>query len=217
MRIQDVASGAARYSGDFLRTWFELAQNRDALEESSQKFLPLAQKLIVERLDFLSLIPHALDWLVNRENELAECGKEGFADFLEEKATWEDLQKRIIEKYGRDDLTLNVLLQEFDLSEKSAPVPPDAVRCLTIHTAKGMEFEHVYLVGLVEDQLPSFQAIKKGDTSKEMQEERRNCFVAITRCRSTLTLTYANEYFGWGKQPSRFLREMELLNSPENL
>jgi DNA helicase-2/ATP-dependent DNA helicase PcrA len=66
-------------------------------------------------------------------------------------------------------------------------------------------------VGLAEDELPSFQSIKKGDESREMQEERRNCFVAITRAQDTLTLTYAGKYFGWPKKPSRFLREMELL------
>jgi ATP-dependent DNA helicase UvrD/PcrA len=104
-----------------------------------------------------------------------------------------------------------VFLQELDLVEKSPPIPPDAVRCLTIHSAKGLEWEHVYIAGLAEDQLPSFQSIKKGDHSIEMQEERRNCFVAITRAQTSLTLSYARRYSGWPKQPSRFLREMELL------
>ncbi len=97
--------------------------------------------------------------------------------------------------------------------EKSPPIPPDAVRCLTIHSAKGLEWDHVYIVGLADDQLPSYQSIKKGESSREMQEERRNCFVAITRARKSLTLTYAARYFGWGKNPSRFLSEMEVLSS----
>ncbi len=71
-----------------------------------------------------------------------------------------------------------------------------------------MEFAHVYLMGLVEDQLPSWAAVKKGDDSIEMQEERRNCFVAITRVEESFTLTYSSEVFGWKKQPSRFLKEM---------
>jgi DNA helicase-2/ATP-dependent DNA helicase PcrA len=71
-----------------------------------------------------------------------------------------------------------------------------------------MEFQHVLLIGLVEDELPSYHARKKGDVSDEMREERRNCFVAITRAEETLTLTYAGKYFGWPKEPSRFLREM---------
>jgi DNA helicase-2/ATP-dependent DNA helicase PcrA len=81
---------------------------------------------------------------------------------------------------------------------------------MTIHAAKGKEFDHVYLMGLAEDMIPSFQSKKKGEFSPEMEEERRNCFVAITRAKQTLTLSFADEYFGWTKQPSRFLREMAL-------
>ena len=73
------------------------------------------------------------------------------------------------------------------------------------------EFEYVYLMGLVEDELPSFQSKRKGDRSPEMEEERRNCFVAITRTIKTLTLSYAERYRGWPKGPSRFLYEMGLL------
>jgi len=52
---------------------------------------------------------------------------------------------------------------------------------------------------------------QKGDKSPELEEERRNCFVAITRTIRTLTLSYAERYRGWQKQPSRFLYEMGLL------
>ena len=74
--------------------------------------------------------------------------------------------------------------------------------------AKGKEFQHVYLTGLAEEQLPSYQAVQGGPSA--MEEERRNCFVAITRVQCSLTLTHADSYFGWSKQPSRFLAEMEL-------
>ncbi len=82
---------------------------------------------------------------------------------------------------------------------------------MTIHGAKGKEFAHVYLMGLIDDELPSFQSKKKGDDSPEMEEERRNCFVAITRTMETLTLSFSEEYKGWHKKPSRFLFEMGLL------
>jgi ATP-dependent DNA helicase UvrD/PcrA len=168
-------------------------------------------RLIVERLDFLNFITSAFEWIGQQESKLAGQNPEGYADYADDKTSWEELQKATIEKFGREELTLNTMLQEFDLSEKSPPIPPDAVKCLTIHTAKGMEFHHVFLVGLAEDQLPSFQSSKKGGTSREMQEERRNCFVAITRTQESLTLTYADSYFGWNKEPSRFLREMGLV------
>lgn len=131
-----------------------------------------------------------------------------FDEYADEKATWHQLVAEIAAQYGRQEVTLHLLLQELDLRSK-APVPPkDAVPCFTIHASKGMEFDHVYLVGLVEDQLPSWAAVKKGDESREMQEERRNCFVAITRAQETLSLTYSDRVQGWVKQPSRFLAEM---------
>jgi DNA helicase-2/ATP-dependent DNA helicase PcrA len=100
-----------------------------------------------------------------------------------------------------------------DLMPKQAPAPANAVRCYTIHTAKGMEFDNVYVLGMAEDILPSYQSLKKGAQSEELQEERRNCFVAITRTRRCLTLTRSQSYFGYPKQPSRFLSEMGLATS----
>ena len=60
---------------------------------------------------------------------------------------------------------------------------------MTVHAAKGLEFEHVYLIGMAQEVFPFFRALKKGPTSQEMEEERRSCFVAITRARKTLTMT----------------------------
>lgn len=210
LQVADLIASAPQFSGDYLRSWFESVKTRAAIDPPTRALLDRGQRLLVERMDFLTLIQEALTWLDSKNAQLGSRNEEGFADFSDEKAIWGELQTRTLDKYGREDLTLHTLLQEFDLSEKSPPIPADAVRCLTIHSAKGMEFGHVYLVGLAEDQLPSFQAIKRGDASLEMQEERRNCFVAITRTQRTLTLTYSDEYFGWSKQPSRFLREMEV-------
>ena len=134
------------------------------------------------------------------------------SEYLEEQSTWSDLVDEVIGEFGREQVTLNVLLQGLDLRAKTSSQPEHAIPCYTIHASKGGEFHHVYLVGLVEDQLPSWQAINKGDTSRELQEERRNCFVAITRVQDSLTLTYSQEVFGRTKQPSRFLREMELVD-----
>ena len=209
-QVADVVAAAPQSNGDYLRSWLGIVTTHAGLEPDTQTFLTRTQSQLMERSDFLGVVHAALAWFAVKDQELDGRNGEGFTDFNDEKAIWEELQGRTVAKYGREDLTLNTLLQEFDLSEKSAPVPPDAVRCLTIHSAKGMEFEHVYLAGLAEEQLPSYQAIKKGDASREMQEERRNCFVAITRAQLTLTLSFANQYFGWQKRPSRFLREMEM-------
>ncbi|WP_292420921.1 3'-5' exonuclease, partial [Methanoregula sp.] len=59
-------------------------------------------------------------------------------------------------------------------------------------------------------EFPSYQAVKKGPLSREMEEERRSCFVAITRVQETLCLSYAKKYNGYKKVPSRFIEEMGL-------
>ena len=101
--------------------------------------------------DWFSGLP---DLLPRSRDEMSEYGKE--------KETWQSLVNEITGEFGREHVTLNVLLQGLDLRSKAPKVPKDAVRCNTIHSSKGMEFDHVYLVGLVEDQLPSWAAKKKG-------------------------------------------------------
>ena len=85
----------------------------------------------------------------------------------------------------------------------------DAVVMMTMHTAKGLEFPDVYLVGLEDGLFPGMRAI--GD-NEEMEEERRLCYVAITRAMQRLTISYARQRMLYGRTnaalPSRFLREI---------
>lgn len=89
------------------------------------------------------------------------------------------------------------------------PIPSGAfVQLMTIHSAKGKEFDEVYIVGMAEGVLPDYRA---SDGSAQMEEERRSCFVAITRARHRLTLTYPQTGIrGHLQQASRFLVEMGL-------
>ena len=142
---------------------------------------------------------------------LREEGSESFADYQSERDVWRSILRDLGGEADAYAMSLGQFLQELALANKSPEAPSSAVRCLTIHASKGMEFKHVFLIGMAEDNLPSFQSKKTGDDSREMQEERRNCFVAITRTIETLTLTYAAKYNGWSKSPSRFLHEMGLV------
>lgn len=85
----------------------------------------------------------------------------------------------------------------------------DSVVLMTLHAAKGLEFPIVFLCGMEEDVFPHFRS---RDNDGEMQEERRLCYVGITRARQKLFLTYARRrtVFGQTKyqRPSRFLREI---------
>lgn len=135
------------------------------------------------------------------------------SDVADDKAAWDACMKEIRAEAG-GDLGLDELLQGLALRSKEPPRGTDCVSLLTIHAAKGLEFDFVYVVGLAESVMPSWQSVGKGDASPEMEEERRSCFVAITRTRKRLTISYSRKYRGWEKKPSRFLSEMQLGQAP---
>ena len=94
------------------------------------------------------------------------------------------------------------------LEQQAEEDDSDRVQLLTMHASKGLEFPHVYLMGLEEDLLPHRNAIEVGT----VEEERRLAYVGITRARRTLTLTLARQRKAYGElmdcQPSRFLDEL---------
>lgn len=215
---RDIIAASSALGGDLFRSFLEEALARRASMDAACTALLLgpAQDL-ADRMAYQEFSRAAFSWFEQvRESSAAtntETGAEVFLDYEEEKTVWNDLCAGIARKHSTDDPSLNLLLQEIDLSPKQPPAPPNAVRCYTIHTAKGMEFNDVYLIGMAEDILPSYQSTRKGDASAEMQEERRNCFVAITRTKQCLTLTRARHYYGYQKEPSRFLAEMGFPNT----
>lgn len=209
--VRDIISHASTENGDYLRSWAAAALNRPELSVGARELIENSLlPCLADRLDFFRFQNDAFKWL----DSLPDAAPDAvgvFDEYEEEKRTWQQLVNEISSQYGKQEVTLHLLLQELDLRSKSPEPPRNAVPCFTIHASKGMEFDHVYLVGMVEDQLPSWAAINKGDESREMQEERRNCFVAITRAQETLSLSYSDRVQGWTKKPSRFLHEMELM------
>ena len=83
------------------------------------------------------------------------------------------------------------------------------VKLMTIHKAKGLEFSHVYIVGMEENICPSVYA---QESSQALEEDRRLFFVGITRAKEELTITYSEHHYMYGQvteaRPSRFLREL---------
>ncbi|MCK0744680.1 DNA helicase Rep [Chromohalobacter nigrandesensis] len=94
------------------------------------------------------------------------------------------------------------------LEQQAEEDDSDRVQLLTMHASKGLEFPHVYLMGLEEELLPHRNAIEAGT----IEEERRLAYVGITRARRTLTLTLARQRKTYGElldcTPSRFLEEL---------
>jgi DNA helicase-2/ATP-dependent DNA helicase PcrA len=113
-----------------------------------------------------------------------------------------------------------MLSQRDDSDEKDAQLSRNAVALMTLHSAKGLEFSHVYMVGLEEGILPHKRSLEAEGES--IDEERRLCYVGVTRAQDRLTLSFALTRRKWGKprdtHPSRFLFEMtgqaENPNSP---
>lgn len=206
----NVISAAEAFDGSALRAFSHLGLARPELAAETGVFLSTAMPILTDRLDFRTFAAAAFRWLEALQ-DASTATDEPFAEYGDEKSTWSELVAEIEAQFGAENVTLNVLLQELDMRSKAPSPPKGAVPCFTIHASKGMEFGHVYLIGMVEDQLPSWAAVKKGGDSREMQEERRNCFVAITRTEDTLTMTFSQRMFGWSKAPSRFLREMGLI------
>jgi len=87
---------------------------------------------------------------------------------------------------------------------------PDHVALMTIHLAKGLEFSHVFIVGMEEDLFPSAMSM---NTRSELEEERRLFYVALTRAEKQAYLTYTVSRYRWGKlidaEPSRFIEEID--------
>lgn len=210
---EDVIKESQASEIGYLQHWITLALKSD-LTSDQKELIVKTREYMGKGKDFEKFSKFALNWfekiVKQKQENISDPTNELFNNFEEEKEVWENLMNEIIQILG-EEISLEAFLQELQMHSKEPLPNPDTVVLMTIHGAKGKEFNHVYLVGLVEDELPSFQSKKEGDQSSEMEEERRNCFVAITRTKISLTLSYAHNYRGWAKKPSRFLSEMGLL------
>ena len=118
---------------------------------------------------------------------------------------------------GKATVSLGDFLDEVTLGErefgdtKDKQLARNAIALLTMHASKGLEYPHVYIVGLEEGILPHHRTLKE-EASDDIDEERRLCYVAITRAQEKLTMSLALTRMKWGKardtKPSRFLYEI---------
>ena len=191
-------------------------------------YAPL-EKAAAKLMQFTVMI-EGLAQLLDEDITLAEFYEEvmlrtGYIQMLESKPTEENITrlenvrelKSSILSYmeNTENPTLAGFLEEIalytDIEEYNDG--DDAAVMMTMHSAKGLEFPNVYLVGFEDGLFPGLRAIGEMD---EMEEERRLCYVAITRAKERLTISYARQRMLYGKTnaalPSRFLKEI-----PENV
>ncbi|MES2794946.1 MAG: UvrD-helicase domain-containing protein [Bacteroidota bacterium] len=131
--------------------------------------------------------------------------------------------KEFVDNPENEDKSLSNFLQTVSLittaDNKEDPNDNDRVTMMTIHGAKGLEFNHVYIVGLEEDLFPSQMMLQ---SKADLEEERRLFYVAITRAEKKLFMSYAESRYQYGRlkpcEPSRFLEEIDIkfLNYSKN-
>ena len=114
-------------------------------------------------------------------------------------------------KPSMTDFLDRVLTGDQDMDdEKEKQLQKNAIALMTIHSAKGLEFPEVYMVGMEEGILPHHRSLENDEAGVE--EERRLCYVAVTRAEERLTLSLSLSRLKWGKphatMPSRFLYEL---------
>ena len=209
----DVAERLSQAEGKPLYDVVSDPYSYNPLERSAAKLMQFTVMLeeLANQLDEMTL-PEFYD---------AVMEKTGYAAMLESKPT-EDNKTRLenikelkssIQAYvqSADIPTLAGFLEEIALYTdiEQYDEHDDTVVMMTMHAAKGLEFNNVFLVGFEDGLFPGMRAI--GDY-EEMEEERRLCYVAITRAKKNLTISYAKQRMIYGRTnaslSSRFLREI---------
>ncbi|HKD37406.1 MAG TPA: UvrD-helicase domain-containing protein [Pirellulales bacterium] len=188
-----------------------------AVQDAIAKFQAMILRY-QERLTRDSLVEVAGD-LIQEIGYRRELGRL-YKDPNEEQARWAAVEE-VVNALGRyQQRSKRPRLAEFldevalgdrdEGDEKESKLARNAIALMTLHSAKGLEFPQVYLVGMEEGLLPHHRAVTDGGAA--IEEERRLCYVGVTRAQDRLTLSLALGRMKWGKSrptdPSRFLFEL---------
>lgn len=151
--------------------------------------------LLIEKSRYLDALREDPDTYQDR--------RENVAELVSKAAEWED---------EVETPTLSLFLEELSLkssSDEHKGQGEDAVRLMTLHNSKGLEFDFVALIGMEEELFPHINTM---DNPETIEEERRLCYVGMTRAKEELCLTAAKYRYLWGTprvmRPSRFLQEI---------
>ncbi len=181
--------------------FLELIKRFDAQAEGLELYEKV--KLVVEKSGLIEL--YQKDKADKGEEKVENLEELVNAARLFDVSTIGDLEDQ--ENLGELDMFLaNATLESGELQGDDFD---DCVQLMTLHSAKGLEFKQVFLVGMEEGLFPSQQSV---DDVGRLEEERRLCYVGITRAMKQLYLTYAESRRLYGREsyprPSRFLREI---------
>lgn len=178
---------------DGLKDYVSIVRELKAIKEScSLKELVSSAIKYTRYIDFLREEPETFD---DRKGNLDEL--------IAKAMEWEEML---------ENPTLGMFLEELSLKsslDEAANQVEDRVNLMTIHNGKGLEFELVFLAGLEEDLFPH---VNSRDSQEALEEERRLCYVGMTRAKEYLYLTESRFRFLWGtertQRSSRFIKEI---------
>ena len=170
----------------------------ESIKDNTQHFS------LSEKIDSILLQSNLMNHYANDKSDKAGSKKENLEELVSAAKQYNhEEDSEINETQGF------IALATLDSSGDSNQSNQDCVQLMTVHSAKGLEFPVVFLVGLEEDLFPSRQS---KDEPHLLDEERRLCYVGMTRAMNTLTLSYASKRFIHGQSfysmPSRFLDEI---------
>jgi len=197
-----VHSGTQRKLADFTAI---IRETVDANNREGSDAYSVAQ-LVMNRSGMIAVLAYdnTPEAISQKENltELLNATKQ-FADTARDNDTNEDMYSFLSEISLATD-------QDSDNADGEITDKSGVVTLMTVHAAKGLEFKHVYIVGLEEELFPSAMT---GGIPDAIEEERRLMYVAITRAEKTCTISYAQSRFRNGQivysKPSRFIKEID--------
>lgn len=180
--------------------------NLTSFTDMINKFI--AMKEIVGLKDFIEEVVNNTGYIVELEKEDTIESTTRIENLKEFISVAVDFEMEDAEGTLEDFLASISLLSDVDRMEES----DEAVTMMTVHSAKGLEYPAVFLVGMEEGLFPMGRSL---DSEEELEEERRLCYVALTRAEKVVYITHANLRTIYGNTsyqiPSRFLKEMPKL------
>ncbi len=164
--------------------------------------LPKAIGLLVNELKFFDYIDKQYE-----NAKLAEVKRNDVDAFIRSAERFMSYERQ---DYSLKNFIERVLLKDSQDREEEEEEKKNEVTMMTLHSSKGLEFDIVYLVGMEEETLPHKRTITMGE---DIDEERRLCYVGITRARKKLIMTYCKERIIYGRKvprnKSRFVKPLE--------
>ena len=212
--VEKIRTYAIEHHSDLFQSSIAILDTLPARASNSLKaFIDLIESIkdktqhlsLSEKIDSILLQSNLMNHYSNDKTDKAGSKKENLEELVSAAKQYNHEEgSEINETQGF------IALATLDSSGDSNQSNQDCVQLMTVHSAKGLEFPVVFLVGLEEDLFPSRQS----KDEQKLDEERRLCYVGMTRAMNTLTLSYASKRFIHGQSfysmPSRFLDEIPI-------